>query len=807
MQLRNYQIDAVNSVYEYFAQGNKGNPLVVLPTGAGKSVVIAELIRSAMAMDREQRFIMATHVKELIAQNHQKLMTLWHNAPAGIYSAGLGKKQAHHPIIFGGIQSMRDKAEIFGYRHVLFVDECFVAGTKIKTPSGEKDIDKVRCGDIVYSGVGEEVVLATSCKQVYTTYKIEFSNGTNIECTGSHPIFTENGWKQAGLLEVGEIIIDFQGLRTLWENFLSMENEPKGSIRECFCKTKLLLSKLCEEITPDSVRCRSEKKDKRHIEGDKAQTYKTWGERAVASFTTASITSCARNGLGSGISNKNKQGSQEWDLSKLLQSGHCQSGEENSNRNKWQFTLPDSKKRAGHKENSTIGGIRVDSVTCIKRESPIHVFNLHISGHPSYFANGIMAHNCHLLPNKADGGYHTFLKGLRRNNPDIKVVGFTATPYRMAGGHLLNGDVFTDICFEYPILKLIERGYLSPVYTAAPKLEQVDLSNVRTVAGEYNQREMQNAFMADCVTERALHDVFQRATQHKSFLFFCAGVEHAQHTHKLLQMRGLKGQVVYDKTPPKERDKAIESLRNGTYDYLCNNAVLTTGTDIPRIDCVVLLRSTKSRGLYVQMVGRGMRLFEGKTHCLLLDYGGNVDRFGAIDNQPQGKKTLTDTGEAGTAPFKRCGDDNLEDAHEGCGTVNRAKATHCIKCGAPFIQKAPHEDVAAQGDIINKPLDVVLGINPSHIYFEHHIKRDTGNETLRIDYHWGVASHCSEWMGLARASNRLKQWFPNGEHLKATSIKELITICKDCAVTPSTVWIKKQPDSKYYEVLKYDFTT
>lgn len=95
MQLRDYQIDAVNSVYEYFAQGNKGNPLVVLPTGAGKSVVIAELIRSAMAMDREQRFIMATHVKELIAQNHQKLMTLWHNAPAGIYSAGLGKKQAH----------------------------------------------------------------------------------------------------------------------------------------------------------------------------------------------------------------------------------------------------------------------------------------------------------------------------------------------------------------------------------------------------------------------------------------------------------------------------------------------------------------------------------------------------------------------------------------------------------------------------------------------------------------------------------------------------------------------------------------
>ena len=536
MQLRDYQIDAVNSVYEYFAQGNKGNPLVVLPTGSGKSVVIAELIRSAMAMDKNQRFIMATHVKELIAQNHEKLMTLWHNAPAGIYSAGLGKKQAHHPIVFGGIQSMRDKAEIFGYRNVIIVDEC------------------------------------------------------------------------------------------------------------------------------------------------------------------------------------------------------------------------------------------------------------------------------HLLPNKAEGGYNTFLKGLQRNNPNIKVIGLTATPYRMAGGHLLNGEIFTDICFEYPILKLIERGYISPVYTKAPTVEQVDLSNVRTVAGEYNQREMQNAFMADCVTERALDDVFKRATQHKSFLFFCAGVEHAQHTHKLLQTRGLKGAVVYDKTPANEREKAIQSLRNGTYDYLCNNAVLTTGTDIPRIDCVVLLRSTKSRGLYVQMVGRGMRLFEGKTHCLLLDYGGNVDRFGAIDSQPQGKKALTDSGEAGTAPFKRCITENLEPTFEGCEEVNHAKATHCIKCGAPFVQKAPHEDIAAQGDIINKPIEVKLGIYPTNIFFEHHIKRDNGNETMRIDYHWGVASYCSEWLGLARASKRLKQWFPNGEHLKATSVTELIAIAKEHAILPEVVYIKKQPDSKYYEVLSYDFT-
>jgi len=382
MQLRDYQIHAVNSIYEYFASGNTGNPIVVLPTASGKSLVIAELIRSAMASDPNQRFIVATHTKELIAQNCQKLRAIWHNAPCGFYSAGLGKKEPHKAVVFGGIQSMYKKAHVFGFRHLLIVDEC------------------------------------------------------------------------------------------------------------------------------------------------------------------------------------------------------------------------------------------------------------------------------QLLSDEAEGMYQKYITGLKQINPQLKVIGFSATPFRMKGGHLIHGKTFTDVCFELPIKKLLDDGYLCPVYTRSPEI-QADLSEVKTIAGEYNQRQMQAAFMQEGLTAAALDDVFSRAQDRKCALFFCAGVEHAEETHLLLKQRGLRGAVVSADTKADERDESIARLRDGRYDYLCNNAVLTTGTDIPRVDLVVLLRSTKSRGLYIQIVGRGMRLYEGKKHCLLLDYGGNVQRFGAIDVQPTSKQIAERDPDAETrAPFK-----------------------------------------------------------------------------------------------------------------------------------------------------------
>lgn len=128
-QLRYYQQEAVDSIYDYFSH-NSGNPLVAMPTGTGKSVVIGDFIKSAFQYYPDTRIMMLTHVKELIQQNAEKLTSMWANAPLGIYSAGLKSKDYQMPIVFGGIQSVAKNPEIFGFRDLILVDEAHLVSDK-----------------------------------------------------------------------------------------------------------------------------------------------------------------------------------------------------------------------------------------------------------------------------------------------------------------------------------------------------------------------------------------------------------------------------------------------------------------------------------------------------------------------------------------------------------------------------------------------------------------------------------------------------------------------------------------------------
>lgn len=127
MQLRDYQHDAIGALYGYFAERD-GNPLIILPTGAGKSVVIAAFVRGVFERWPGQRVIILTHVKELIEQNYERMVALWPLAPAGIYSASLNRRDVFDPIIFAGIQSVHRKAQALGHFDLVLVDECHLIG-------------------------------------------------------------------------------------------------------------------------------------------------------------------------------------------------------------------------------------------------------------------------------------------------------------------------------------------------------------------------------------------------------------------------------------------------------------------------------------------------------------------------------------------------------------------------------------------------------------------------------------------------------------------------------------------------------
>ena len=127
ISLRPYQRDAIDALYAYFAE-HTGNPLVIMPTGTGKSVVIASFIRQAIESYRDTRVLVLTHVKELIQQNFLALMRAWPEAPAGIYSAGLSRRDIRAQILFAGIQSIHRHAYKVQRCDLVLIDEAHLLG-------------------------------------------------------------------------------------------------------------------------------------------------------------------------------------------------------------------------------------------------------------------------------------------------------------------------------------------------------------------------------------------------------------------------------------------------------------------------------------------------------------------------------------------------------------------------------------------------------------------------------------------------------------------------------------------------------
>ena len=131
MKLRDYQNAAVRSIFQYFEDGNTGNPIVAMPTGTGKSLVIGDFIKTALHQYPGTKIVKLTHVKELIEQNMDKLKKLWPLAPAGLYSAGLKRKEAFFPIVFGGVSSVvKANMQHFGKVDLVLIDECHLVSPK-----------------------------------------------------------------------------------------------------------------------------------------------------------------------------------------------------------------------------------------------------------------------------------------------------------------------------------------------------------------------------------------------------------------------------------------------------------------------------------------------------------------------------------------------------------------------------------------------------------------------------------------------------------------------------------------------------
>lgn len=212
----------------------------------------------------------------------------------------------------------------------------------------------------------------------------------------------------------------------------------------------------------------------------------------------------------------------------------------------------------------------------------------------------VLIDECHLVA-RGGGMYRRFLEDLARFCPSVRVIGLTATPWRLDSGSLVLGKerLFTDVAFSVSIRELIRDGYLSPLVTAKT-ITRTSVAGVRRLGGrgDYVKGELEAAVNKDDVTGPACDEVLRLAEGRRSLLVFTVGVNHAAAVCAALQARGVAAEVVDGETASRQRDEALEAFRRGQLRALVSVGVLTTGVDLPMVDCIVCLRDTASAGLW-----------------------------------------------------------------------------------------------------------------------------------------------------------------------------------------------------------------
>lgn len=542
-----YQDEAEYSIFDYFEKGNSGNPVVAMPTGTGKSVVIANFIRRVFSLWPNQRIMMLTHVKELITQNAEKLMSVWPTAPLGVYSAGLNSRDMIMPILFGGVQSV--------------------------APAIEKTL-----------------------------------------------------------------------------------------------------------ATPDG--------------------------------------------------------------------------------------RPDHLKHFGHRDL-------------------------------------LLIDECHLLSDKDGSMYQYIIAELRKINPYLKVIGFTATPYRMKMGLITDNGIFTDICYDITGVesfnRLIAEGFLSPLIAKRTATE-IDISNVSLTGSEFNQKQLEKVVDEDSIVFNISREICEASYDRRCLLVFATGIDNTEHFANVLQSMGQEAYAVHSKLKSTVNDERIAAYKAGDIRCIVSGQKLTTGFDNPMIDYIADVNPTLSPGKHVQKYGRGTRPSPatGKLNCLVGDFAGNVRRLGPI-NDPRIPNRPGKGG--GDAPVRIC---------DQCGVYNHASARYCINCGFEFSFETKLFATAGNIEPLRSDAPIVEYFNVTKVLYNLHEKRDANNVLLKppmikVSYFCGLQMF-NEFVMLEHtglAAKRSRDWWRqrHREEPPPTTYEALRRVSELRTPTRIRVWVNK----KYPEVLNAEW--
>lgn len=439
-------------------------------------------------------------------------------------------------------------------------------------------------------------------------------------------------------------------------------------------------------------------------------------------------------------------------------------------------------KRKDHATPATVGSIQTLA------RSPFHYgpFDL------------LLVDEAHLVPRNEDTSYRKFLDAQRTKNPDVRVIGLTATPYRLDSGRLDVGEgrVFHEIAYEITIGTLLDGGFLAPLISKAT-LVRYDVTGIAMRGGEYVEAALQSAVDDPETTERIVSEIATLAADRQRWLVFCAGVQHAEHMAEELTRSGFPAAAVHGNLTAHERTERLLALRSGRLRALTNCDVLTTGYDEPSIDLLALCRPTASTGLHVQMLGRGLRSAPGKTDCLVLDFSGNCLRHGPVDavrvKDPKKKRE-------GDAPAKEC-----PSCREIVGTATRV----CPRCGFDFPppERAKLAPEALMAPVMSREKVPAKWYDITTVEYSRHTPKDSAKRpTFRVDYKYHFQRIATEWICIEHdgfAQEKARSWW--ADHLGGQfprSIDEALDRA-DSLEKPTAIAL--EPDGQYERVVNRRF--
>ncbi|MBY6185881.1 DEAD/DEAH box helicase [Marinobacter hydrocarbonoclasticus] len=269
----------------------------------------------------------------------------------------------------------------------------------------------------------------------------------------------------------------------------------------------------------------------------------------------------------------------------------------------------------------------------------------------------VIIDECHRISQEEETQYQSLLTALRNSNANLCVLGLTATPYRLDGGWIYRRHYqgtlrstepkpFDECIFELPIGHLIKSGYLTP-----PTM--MDGAVASWLLCDEEETPKLNPELRGRATALICEQLIEQAKSRQGVLIFAASVRHGREVLALLPQQDAA--LLTAETPKAEREQLIDAFKQRRLKFLVNVSVLTTGFDAPHVDLIALLRRTDSVALFQQMVGRGLRLADGKADCLVLDYAGNgYSLYSPEVGEPRPHPDTTPV----NVPCPKCGHDN-----------------------------------------------------------------------------------------------------------------------------------------------------